>query len=184
MDVRRTQKLLELYERQPLWIALRKACDNPQAELRVETPFVNVGEAKDMDASLLGVSAFQPGSIAVTDRMSHFKCKKQKWRFLKVYDHRIVRRTLTPANQFVAWFVRYSIKQLRAVAYAAANDEECAEFFPAFLRIIRRLNAVWDELSPDFKHTPLDSIPIDSQFLQFDPQYHVILETYLACESL
>ncbi len=184
MNDERLLSLLEIFERPALWIALRSACDNPQRELRVETPYVEVGQAHDMDASLLGKSALEPGALALTDRMSHFKCHNLKWRFLKVFDRRVVRRELTPANQFVAYFVRYSLKLVKATAYSIANDDENHELFVRFLRIIRRLNGVWDALSSEFKYARLDTLPLDSQFLQFDPQYHVILESYLACESV
>ena len=137
-----------------------------------------------MDAALLGMSALQPGAIAVTDRMSHFTSHKQKWRFLKVYDRRIIRQELTPANQFVAYFVRYSIKLLKNIAYSIANDEALCEYFEDFLRIIRRLNGVWENLSTSYKYVPLSVLPLDNQLLTFDPKYHVILESYLACESI
>lgn len=184
MNEERLNKLLKIYERQALWIALRTACDHPQHELRVETPYVDVGQAHDMDASLLGASALEPGALALTDRMSHFRSHNKKWRFLKVFDRRIVRYELTPANQFAAYFVRYSLKLIKSAAYSLANDEENSEYFPRFLRIIRRLNGIWDALSPEFKYARMDTLPIDSQFLQFDPQYHILLEAYLACESV
>ena len=164
------QTLLDIFEKPALWVSLRAICDHPQQELRVETPFVDVGKAQTMEASLLGVSALEPGALAVTDRMSHFVSHKQKWRFLKVYDRRIVRKELTPANQFVAYFVRYSLKLLKSVAYTIANDEELGDYFPDFLRIIRRLNGVWDGLSSSFKYAPLTALPLDNQLLQFDEE--------------
>ncbi len=184
MSDERLSKLIGLYERPALWIALRVACENPQRELRVETPYVDVGQARNMDSSHLGVSAFEPGALSVTDRMRHFECHHQKWRFLKVYDRRVVRREQTPANQFVAYFVRYSIKLLKSTAYGQSAAGDADDLFPEFLRIIRRLNAVWDGLSSEFKYAPMDVLALDNQYLQFDPHYHVILETYLACESL
>lgn len=185
MDAQQLEKYLDIFERRPaLWVSLRSICEAPQHELRVETPFVGVGEAQSMDAALLGMSALQPGAIAVTDRMSHFTSHKQKWRFLKVYDRRIVRRELTPANQFVAYFVRYSMKLLKNIAYSIANDEALCEYFEEFLRIIRRLNGVWENLSATYKYVPLSVLPLDNQLLTFDPKYHVILESYLACESI
>ena len=178
------QKLIDIYEKPALWVALRAICDHPQHELRVETPFVDVGQAQTMDASLLGVSALEPGSLAVTDRMSHFVSHRQKWRFLKVYDRRIVRKELTPANQFVAFFVRYSLKRLKSVAYCIAHDEELGDYFSIFLGWVHRLNGIWDALSSSFKYAPLAVLPLDNQLLQFDPKYHVILQSYLACESV
>lgn len=185
MDQSQLEKYLDIFERRPaLWVSLRSICEAPQHELRVETPFVGVGEAQAMDAALLGMSALQPGALAVTDRMSHFVSHRQKWRFLKVYDRRIVRRELTPANQFVAYFVRYSIKLLKNIAYSIANDESLCEYFEDFLRIIRRLNGIWENLSSAYKYAPLSVLPLDNQLLTFDPKYHVILESYLACESI
>jgi hypothetical protein len=175
--------LLQIFERPALWVALRGICDHPKHELRVETPYVGVGEAQALEASLLGASAHEPGALAVTDRRSHFVSHGQKWRFLKVFDRRIVRHELTPANQFVAYFVRYSLKTLKGFAYGIAHDEDLGDYFPEFLRIIRRLNAIWDGLSPAFKYTPLTTLPLDNQLLQFDPHYHVILESYLALEG-
>lgn len=184
MNDERLENMLAIFERPALWIALQAACDNPQRQLRVETPYVDIGQAHDMDASLLGRSALEPGALADTDRMSHFTSHGRKWRFLKVFDRRVVRRELTPANQFVAYFVRYSLRLVKDAAYSIAGDDGRDDDFPRLLRVIRRLNGVWDALSPEFKHAPLDTLPLDSQFLQFDPQYHVILESYLACESL
>lgn len=184
MNEERLIRLLEIFERPALWIALRTACDNPQRELRVQTPFVDVGQAQNMGASMLGMSALEPGALALTDRMSHFRAHDKKWRFLKVFDRRIVRHELTPANQFAAYFVRYSLKLVKSTAYSIANDDELSSYFPRFQRIMRRLNGVWDGLSSEFKYARMDTLPIDSQFLQFDPQYHIILEAYLACESI
>lgn len=177
--------LLQIFDEKPaLWVALRNIAQNPQQELAVETPFVDVGDAKQLDVALLGISACQPSAIAPTFRMAHFSSKNEKWRFLRVYDHRIVRRHLTPANQFVAFFVRYSIKRIKSFAFAIANDEKLDAFFPDFLRILKKLNAVWDSLSNSYKFAPLHTIPLDNQLLQFDPNYHVILQAYLACESI
>ena len=183
-ETARATALLDLYSRPALWVALRAVCDHAQSELRVETPFVDVGHAAALDPAMLGASAHQPGALAVTEFMPHFTQRGHKWRFLKVFDRRIVRRDLTPANQFVAYFVRYSLKLLKSFAYSIAAEDEMSEFFQEFLYIIRRLNGVWDNLSPSFKHAQLAEIPIDNQMLQFDPQYHVILQTYLACESV
>jgi len=181
--VEHAEQLLDLFSAQSLWIALQGIVDNPQQELRVETPFVGVGQAQSMEASLLGLSATQPGSLAISDRMAHFKHHGEKWRFLNVYDRRIVRFEDTQANRFVAYFVRYAIKSLRPIAAALANDAEGAELVPEFLRIIRRLNAIWSQLPDSFKYSQLREMPIDLPFLQFDPKYHVILKTYLACEN-
>jgi predicted component of viral defense system (DUF524 family) len=183
-DSKRATALIDLFSRPALWVALRAVCDHPQQELRVETPFVDVGQAAALDPALLGASAHQPGALAITERMPHFTQRGQKWRFLKVFDRRIIRRDLMPANQFVAYFVRYSIKLIKGFAYSIAADDEMLEYFHEFLYIIRRLNSVWDSLSPSFKHAQLTVIPVDNQLLQFDPQYHVILQTYLACESV
>ncbi|MBQ9817760.1 MAG: hypothetical protein IJM59_09925 [Proteobacteria bacterium] len=181
---RHLDNLIDIFDQPKLWIALRSVCDNPQQELRVEMPYVDVGQAQHMDASMLGASAFEPGSLAVTDRMSHFTCRKQKWRFLKAFDKRIVRRDLTPANQFVAYFVRYSLRLLKSAAYSLNPDTEYDIYFTRLLRTIRRMNAVWDALSPGYKFAPIDSLPIDNQMLAFEPRYHVILEAYLACEAI
>ena len=177
------QTIIEIFEKPALWVSLRAICDHPQQELRVETPFVDVGKAQTMEASLLGISALEPGALAVTDRMSHFVSHKQKWRFLKVYDRRIIRKELTPANQFVAYFVRYSIKLLKSIAYSIANDDALNDDFPILIQFIRRLNGIWDALSSSYKYAPLAVLPLDNQLLQFDPKYHVILQSYLACES-
>lgn len=180
----RLDKILAVFEREALWVSLRAVCDHPQQELRVETPFVDVGEAKSLDASLLGLSALEPGSLAHTDRMRHFYYAGRKWRFLKVYDRRIVRNERTPANIFVSYFVRYSIKLLREIAYSLSDSDEDLGYFEDFMRIVRRLNGIWEALSPSFKYAVLYAVPIDNQLLQFDPGYHVILESWLACEAL
>ena len=181
----RLKGLLEIFDEKPaLWVALRSIANHPQQELAVETPFVDVGSAHALDASMLGVSAFQPSSIAPTGRMAHFTSHGEKWRFLRVYDRRIVRRECTPANMFVAFFVRYSIRLVRTFAFANAHDPEIGEFFPDLLRIVRRLNGVWDTLSDGYKYAQLREIPLDNQLLQFDPHYHVVLQAYLACEAL
>ncbi len=177
--------LLEIFDEKPaLWVALRSIANHPQQELAVETPFVDVGAAHDLDASMLAASAFQPTSIAPTCNMAHFTSHGEKWRFLRVFDRRIVRRECTPANMFVAFFVRYSIKLLKSFAFSIANDEKLGDFFPDFLRIIRKLNAVWDSLSDGYKYAHLSVLPLDNQMLKFDPHYHVILQAYLACEAI
>jgi len=181
----RAQALLDLFEYRPaLWVALRRVSEHPQQELRMESPFVSVGEAHSLDASMLARSAGEPGSLATTIRMAHFAIRDEKWRFLRVYDRRIVRFEDTVANRFVAFFVRYAVRLLREFAYGLPKTGALGELFPVFLRIIRRLNAVFDALSPAFKYGSLSVLPIDHPFLQFDSSYHVILETYLACESL
>lgn len=181
--VESAERLLDLFTAPSFWIALQGIVDHPQQELRVETPYVGVGEAASLDASMLGQSASQPGSLAISERMAHFKHRGDKWRFLNVYDRRIVRFDNTLANRFVAYFVRYAIKRLRPVAAALAIDEKGALYVPEFLRIIRRLNAVWSQLPDSFKYTPLREMPLDHPFLQFDPKYHIILKTYHACEN-
>ena len=163
---------------------MRGIGENPQHELRVSSPFVDLGEAGALDASMLALSTIEAGSLSITNRMRHFTAFDKKWRFLKVFDRRIERYDLTPANQFVAFFVRYAIKRLREFMASMPRTEALEDYIPPFLRIIRRLNGVWSILSPSFRHAPLRELPLDNQLLQFDPRYHVVLNTYLACESL
>ena len=174
------ETILELYEKPVLWAALRAIGDNPNHELRVVRPYVEVGQVQNLDAASLGVSVTEPGAIAPTDRMAHFTSHAGKWRFLKVYDRRIVRDYRTQANLFVALFVRQSLKSLKSLSYALASDESQGEFFEAFQHIIRQLNGVWDILSADYKYGHVEEIPLTNPLLQFDPRYHVVLETWLS----
>jgi hypothetical protein len=182
-DIEYAEKLLDRFSSHALWNALQAIVDHPQQELRVETPYVNVGQAHAMDASLLGLSAAQPGSLANTSQMAHFKNKNIKWRFLNVYDRRIVRYDNTIANRFAAYFVRYAIRLLRPIVAMLSQDDEASEMVPEFLRIIGRLNGVLSQMPESFKYASLDEMPIDHPFLQFDPRYHIILKTYLECEN-
>ncbi len=182
-DLAYAEKILDLFSAQSLWIALQAIVENPQQELRVTTPYVSTGQAQALDAAMLGASAAEPGALANTTRMAHFKDRGVKWRFLNVYDRRIVRFDDTVANRFVAYFVRYAIKMLKPIAAALSQDETGAELVPEFLRIIRRLNGMWSQFPDSFKYSSLREMPIDHPFLQFDPRYHVILKTYLACEN-
>ena len=170
----RLEKILAIFERESLWVALRAICNHPHQELRVEAPFVDVGTAQSLDASMLGLSALEPGSLSHTDRMRHFTYNGQKWRFLKVFDRRITRFDQTPANIFVSYFVKYSIKMLRGIAYSLSDSDEESVYFEDFMRIIRRLNGIWDALPSSFKYAVLYTVPIDNQ----------LLESWLACESL
>lgn len=176
-------RILALFSAQSLWIALQAVVENPQQELRVSTPFVSTGQAHSLDSAMLAASAAEPGALAHTDRMAHFKDRNVKWRFLNVYDRRIVRFDDTVANRFVAFFVRYSIKMLKPIAASLSQLDEGADLVPEFLRIIRRLNGLWSQFPDSFKYSQLREMPIDHPFLQFDPRYHVILKTYLACEN-
>ena len=178
------QKIIDVFGRPALWVSLRSICAQPQHELRVETPFVDVSKTQSLDASMLGLSAFQPGSLAHTDRMRHFSCHNQKWRFLKVYDRRIVRHTQNQANDFIIYFLKQSIKMLKNISFNLINDDSLNAYFSEFQRIIKRLNGLLNEFLQEYPNRPLETIPIDNPLLQFEPRYHVILETWLACESI
>lgn len=130
--IEHAEALLELFERPSLWIALRGIAENPQHELRVSTPFVDLGEARELEASMLGLATFEAGSLSITNRMRHFKAFDRKWRFLKVFDRRIERYDLTPANQFVAFFVRYAIKRLREFMASLPRTEDFEAYIPPF----------------------------------------------------
>lgn len=177
------EKILECFDKTSLWISLRAICENPQHELRVERPFVDVGQVKEMDAALLGLSAMEPGSVILTERMAHFSSHGKKWRFLKVYDRRIVRYSQTQANLFVAWFIRNSLKLLKTLSYQIVSDEDLMGYFEHFQRIIRRLNGLLSLLPMEIRQSQLTEVPLDNQILQFDPRYHVILETWLEMEG-
>ena len=177
------QTLLERFSSHALWNALQAIADNPQQELHVETPYVNVGQAHALDASLLGLSAAQPGSLAHTTQMAHFKHQKIKWRFLNVYDRRIVRYDNTLANRFAAYFVRYAIRLLKPVVAMLSQNDDTSDMIPEFLRIIGRLNGILSQMPASFKYAQLTEMPLDHPFLQFDPRYHIILKTYLECEN-
>ena len=181
----RLDRALEIFADRPaLWVALRAVCDHPHQVLKVETPYVGVGEAKNLEASLLGVSALESGALAYTEHMRHFTSRGEKWRFLKVFDRRVVQCDDNDANRFVAFFVRSSLKLLKQLSFAAAADDTRCDYFQEILHLVRRMNLVLDALSPTFKYARLRVLPLDNQLLQFHPQYHVILESYLACESL
>ena len=177
------ESILSIFERPALWLALRAVCDHPHSELRVEKPFVGVGEAKLLEASLLGASALEPGALATTEKMRHFVCRGEKWRFLRVFDRRVIRQEDLPANRFVAHFVRYGIHVLREAAYGVCQEEGMSEYLPEVLGVIRKLRGCWENLSPSFKNSPLRELPLDDQLLQFEPRYHVILEAYLDMEN-
>lgn len=177
------ETLLARFSSPALWNALQGIVDHPQQELRVQTPYVDVGQAHSLDASLLALSSAQPGSLAHTTRMAHFKNHAVKWRFLHVYDRRIVRYDDTVANRFVAYFVRYAMRLLRPVVAMLSQDDATSDQIPELLRIIGRLNGVWRQLPDSFKYGRLTDMPLDHPFLQFDPRYHIILKTYLECEN-
>ena len=179
-SVKTIAQFLEIYGNGVLWQSLRAICDRPHHELRVEHPFVDVGEAKFLEESSLGASVMEPGAIAPTDRMAHFCGRGRKWRFLKVYDRRIVKDYRTEANIFVAHFVRQSIRQCRDYSEIAAENPELARECEALRDILARLNAVWAGLMPEFKYVQLKQIPLANPLLQFDPRYHVVLESWNA----
>lgn len=181
------ERVLDLLGGQPsLWVALRSIVERPNEVLKVERPFVGVGEAQHLEASMLGASALESGALAYTDRMRHFTSKGCKWRFLNVYDRRIVRDTDNDANRFVAYFVRYSLKLLRQTMsdVSLQSGEDADLLLVEFSRLIHRFNRIWEQMPGTFKYATLRVLPLDNQLLQFHPHYHVILTTYLACESL
>ena len=118
--------------RPALWTALRAISAAPHVVLRVTTPFVGVGEAKNIEASSLALSAMQSGALSYTDRMRHFTCKGEKWRFLNVYDRRVERNDDIPANRFVVHFIRYSTRLLKDCARQVVADEILCEYEARF----------------------------------------------------
>ena len=125
--------------RPALWTALRAISAAPHVVLRVTTPFVGVGEAKNIEASSLALSATQSGALSYTDRMRHFTCKGEKWRFLNVYDRRVERNDDIPANRFVVHFIRYSTRLLKDCARQVVTDEILCEYEARFRRLAARI---------------------------------------------
>ena len=183
MQIEQIENLLARFDNPSLWISLQAICENPQHELRIEHPFVDVGQVHEMDAASLGISALEPGSVALTAHKAHFSSQGKKWRFLKVYDRRIVRYSQTQANLFVAWFIRNTLKQLKALSYQMISNEEQRDYFEHLQQIIRRLNGMRNLLPTEILHGQLSLVPLDNPLLQFDPRYHVILDTWLALEG-
>lgn len=171
-------------QRPALWTALHAISSSPHVVLRVATPFVGVGEAKNIDAASLAFSAMQSGALAYTDRMRHFTCKGEKWRFLNVYDRRVERDCDIPANRFVAYFIRFGTRLLKDCARQVIADEILGDYEERFRRLAARLHAIGSAFSPQLQTTQLDRLPLDDQILQFHPHYRVVLDAYLACESI
>ena len=170
--------------RPALWTALRAISAAPHVVLRVTTPFVGVGEAKNIEASSLALSATQSGALSYTDRMRHFTCKGEKWRFLNVYDRCVERNDDIPANRFVVHFIRYSTRLLKDCARQVVTDEILCEYEARFRRLAARIHAIGSALSPHLQTATLSRLPLDDQILQFHPHYRVVLDAYLACESI
>lgn len=184
-DRHRIEQIYALFSSRPaLWMALRAVSASPHVVLRVSTPFVGVGEAKNIEASTLAASALESGALAYTDRMRHFTCRGEKWRFLRVFDRRIARSDDNPANRFVVYFVQYALKLLKDCMRLSCDDEILCDLYPEFRRYAARMHAIWETLSPSLRAKPLMQLPLDDQVLQFHPNYRVILDAYLACESL
>ncbi|MGI5830373.1 MAG: hypothetical protein ACOX8U_09430 [Bradymonadia bacterium] len=177
--------LLEIFDADPaLWVSLSAVAQNPQNKLLVSTPFVGVGSAHAIEAAQLGRSAIEQGSIETTKRQKHFMARGAKWRFLRVFDRRVERSTDIPANRFVSYFVRKSIQTLKHYASIIPNYDLDYDYLPAFLYIIRRLNAIYDSIEPAMRRATLLTLPLDDQVLNFDPKYRRILNAYLALDAL
>lgn len=188
MDAATRQRVRQIYaifsQRPALWTSLRAIAAAPHAVLSVSSPFVGVGQAKNIEASSLALSALQSGALAYTDRMRHFTCRGQKWRFLNVFDRRIERCDDNDANRFIAYFIRYACRLLKDCARIVIDDEELSEYEPRFRSLAARMHALFASLSPRFRDAPLARLPLDDQILQFHPYYRVALDAYLACESV
>lgn len=179
------EAILEIFDNDPaLWVALMAVAQSPQKKIFVETPYVSVGEAASIEASLLGRSAMEAGSIETTRRQKHFMAHGMKWRFLKVFDRRVLRSEDIPANRFVSYFIRRSVQALKQFSAILASYELEYDYLPAILFIIRRLNAVYDSITPSMRRAELSSIPLDDQLLNFDPKYRRILNAYIALDAL
>ena len=94
-----------------------------------------------------------------------------------------MRYSQTQANLFVAWFLRNALKQLKALSYQIISNEDLSNHFEHFQHIIRRLNGMQVLLPAEIRQGQLTLVPLDNPLLQFDPRYHVILETWLALEG-
>lgn len=179
----KVRTVIQLLDATPaFWTALRAVGEHLQTQLYVETPFVTVGNAKSVDPERLFRSIAEPCALARTNRMQHFTFQEEKWRIHHVYDRVVTKTQNTPANKFLVYFIRYSIKITKDCTVLVPPTE--TETLATLHKISHKLTAFLQQLPTELLNQPLTPPSEHSHFLQFDPHYRILLSTFLSLKNI